>query len=34
MRVTFDGDAETLRAGLAGRGYRVSLSGDTLRIRR
>ncbi len=34
MRVTFDGDAESLRAALAARGYRVSLSGDTLRIRR
>lgn len=34
MRVSFDGDAEALRAALAGRGYRVSLSGDTLRIRR
>ena len=34
MRVTFDGDADGLRAALASRGWRVSLSGDTLRIRR
>ena len=34
MRVSFDGDAESLRNALAARGYRVSLSGDTLRIRR
>ncbi|MFM7028788.1 MAG: heavy-metal-associated domain-containing protein [Chakrabartia sp.] len=34
MRVSFDGDGEGLRAALAARGLRVSLSGDTLRIRR
>lgn len=34
MRVSFDGSAEALRAALAGRGLRVSQSGDTLRIRR
>jgi hypothetical protein len=34
MRVAFDGDVDMLRLGLAARGYRVSVSGDTIRIRR
>lgn len=34
MRVSFDGDADMLRIGLSARGYRVSVSGDTIRIRR
>jgi hypothetical protein len=34
MRVAFDGDADMLRLGLAARGYRVTVSGDTIRIRR
>ena len=34
MRVTFDGDPETLRKALELRGYQVTGSGQTLRIRR
>lgn len=34
MRVVFEGDADALRAALVARGYRVSMAGDTLRIRR
>lgn len=34
MRVAFDGDADMLRLGLSARGYRVTVSGDTIRIRR
>ncbi|NYD89654.1 heavy-metal-associated domain-containing protein [Sphingomonas melonis] len=34
MRVTYDGDPESLRAALEVRGYQVSGSGQTLRIRR
>jgi len=34
MRVAFDGDVDMLRLGLAARGYRVSVSGDKIRIRR
>jgi hypothetical protein len=33
MRVAFDGDADMLRIGLAARGYRATVSGDTIRIR-
>jgi hypothetical protein len=34
MRVTFDGDPDSLRAALEVRGYQVTGSGQTLRIRR
>ena len=34
MRVTYDGDPDALRAALEVRGYQVSGSGQTLRIRR
>ncbi len=34
MRVSFEGDADALRAALSGRGLHVSQTGDTLRIRR
>ena len=34
MRVSFDGDAEALRAALTARGYRVTVSGEVFRIRR
>lgn len=34
MRVAFDGDVDMLRLGLSARGYRVTVAGDTIRIRR
>jgi hypothetical protein len=34
MRVAFDGDADMMKVALAARGYRVSGSGSTLRIRK
>lgn len=34
MQVSFDGTVDSLRAALAGKGYNVAVSGNTLRIRR